>query len=364
MTRVGSYEDRFRKFFVLLLVFAVAAAFINMIHGFLTALFLAAVFSALLYPLQRHTTHWFGGHERLAAVAVVIIALIAIGIPLLSMLGLVTAEAVSVSSKVAPWIKEQLQGTSPFTGDLPGWVPFAEELEPYRRTILEKAGQAVSAAGKFLVGSIPNLTQVTIGIALDAFIMIYAMFFFLVEGPEWLARAKNYVPLRSEDRDMIVERGFTVTRAALKGILVIGLLQGILVGLAFWAAGIQGAAFWGAIVLILSAIPGLGAALVWVPAALYLFITGETGWGIAMTAWGVVVVGLVDNILRPIVVGRDAKLPDLLILVSTLGGIVMFGAAGILVGPILAAMLVIVLDIYHAAFAQVLPADDEPQKPA
>ncbi|HEX7030293.1 MAG TPA: AI-2E family transporter [Gammaproteobacteria bacterium] len=358
MARVGSFEDRFRKFFVLLLVFAVAAAFINMIHGFLTALFLAAVFSALLYPLQYRTTRWFGGRERLAAVVVVIVSLIAIGIPLLSMLGLVTAEAVNVSSKVMPWIKEQLQGGgSGLGGRLPDWVPFADELAPYRRTILEKLGQGVAAAGKFLVGSIPNLTQVTIAIALDAFIMIYAMFFFLVEGPEWLARAKNYVPLHAEDRDMIVARGFAVTRAALKGILVIGLLQGILVGLALWAAGIQGAAFWGAIVLILSAIPGLGAAVVWVPAALYLFIAGETGWGIAMTVWGAVVVGLVDNILRPIVVGRDAKLPDLLILVSTLGGIVMFGAAGILVGPILAAMLVIVLDIYHAAFAQVLPED-------
>src|SRR5690606_15977998 len=129
------------------------------------------------------------------------------------MLGLVTAEAVSVSTKVMPWIKEQVQGNgSALGGQLPDWVPFADELAPYRRTILEKLGQGVAAAGKFLVGTIPNLTQVTIAIALDAFIMIYAMFFFLVEGPEWLARAKNYVPLRTDDRDLIVERGYAVTR--------------------------------------------------------------------------------------------------------------------------------------------------------
>lgn len=358
MNHNGKFEERFRRFFVLLLLFAVAAVFFNMIRGFLTALFLAAVFAALVFPVHCWTVKRFGGRERLAAVVVVLVSLLAAGIPVLAMLGLVTAEAVQVSQRVMPWIKEQLQGNSPLVGGLPEWVPFAEEIAPYRRTILEKIGQGVSATGKFLVGSIPDVTQSTIGILLDAFIMIYAMFFFLVDGPEWLRRAKHYVPLQAEDRDMIVERGFTVTRAALKGILVIGLLQGILVGLGFWAAGIHGAAFWGAIVLILSAIPGLGAALVWAPAALYLFITGATGWGIAMIVWGVVIIGLVDNVLRPIVVGRQARLPDLLILVSTLGGIVMFGAAGILLGPILAAVLVIVLGIYHSAYATALPDDE------
>ncbi len=361
MSRANTiFEDRFRKFFVLLLLFAVVAVFLNMIQGFLVALFLAAVFTALIFPLQRWTAAKFGGRERLAAVVVELVFLLAVGVPVLLMLGMVTAEAVQISAKVMPWVKEQLQGNPALTGGLPDWLPFADELEPYRRTILEKIGAGVSAAGKFLVGTIPNVTQTTVGILLDAFIMIYAMFFFLVDGPEWLRKAKHYVPLHSDDRDLIVERGFLVTRAALKGILVIGLLQGILVGLAFWAAGIHGAAFWGAIVLILSAIPGLGAPLIWLPAAIYLFITGETGWAIAMVVWGVVVVGLVDNILRPIVVGRDAKLPDLLILVSTLGGIVMFGATGILLGPILAAVVVIVFDIYHSAFATVLP-DDSPQ---
>lgn len=358
MSRASVFEDRFRKFFVLLLLFTVVAAFLNMIQGFLVALFLAAVFTALVYPMQRWTTARLGGRPRVAAVIVELVFLLAVGIPVLAMLGMVTAEAVQISGKVMPWIKEQLQANAALSSSLPEWLPFADDLEPYRRTILEKIGTGVSAAGKFLVGSVPEVTQSTVGILLDAFIMIYAMFFFLVDGPEWLRKAKHYVPLHSEDRDLIVERGFVVTRAALKGILVIGLLQGILVGLAFWAAGIHGAAFWGAIVLILSAIPGLGAPLVWLPAAIYLFITGETGWGIAMVVWGVVVVGLVDNILRPVVVGRDAKLPDLLILVSTLGGIVMFGAIGILLGPILAAVVVIVFDIYHHAFATALPDDD------
>lgn len=358
MSRDGEFEDGFRKFFVLLLLFGVAAVFLNMIRGFLVALFLAAVIAALIHPLQRQVSRTFGGRERLAAVVVVIVFLLAVGVPMLALLGLVAAEAVQISAKVMPWIRDQFEAGSPLAAELPSWLPFSEELAPYRRTILENIGQGVSAVGKFLVGGIPDVTQGTIRILLDAFILVYALFFFLVEGRQWLVQAKNYVPLQNEDRDLIVERGFAVTRAALKGILVIGLLQGVLVGLAFWAAGIQGAAFWGAIVLILSAIPALGSGLVWGPAALYLFVSGEIGWGIAMLAWGIVIVGLVDNVLRPIVVGRDAKLPDLVVLISTLGGITVFGVAGILIGPIIAAILSIVLDIYHAAFARALPRSE------
>jgi len=356
MNERGVFEDRFRKFFVLFLLIVVAIAFLGMIRGFLVALFLAAMFSALIYSWQRALTRLFRGRDRLAAAATVILFMLAVGVPLLLMAGVVAAEAMQISAHVMPWIKEQLQDGA-VLGGLPEWLPFRDELAPYRRTMLEKAGQGVAAAGQFLVGSIPDVTQGTAAMLIDVFVLLYAMYFFLVYGPAWLERAKHYVPLREDDRDEIVERGYQVMRAALKGILVIGVLQGVLVGLAFWVAGLQGAFFWGAIALILSAIPGLGPPLVWIPAAIYLFVVGDTAMGIGMIVWGAGPVGLVDNVLRPKVVGRDAKLPDLLVLVSTLGGIVMFGAAGILIGPILAAILVIVLRIYHRAFATALPED-------
>lgn len=355
--RPGRFEDRFRKFFVLFLLIAVAAVFLNMVQNFLVALFLAAMFTALIYSWQRFFTHAFGGRSRLAAVVVVLLFVLAVGIPMLAMTGMVVAEAVQISGKVMPWIKDQLQNQQ-LLGPLPHWLPFREELAPYRLTLIEKTGQGVAAAGKFLVGNVPDVTQETMGVLINGFVMLYAMFFFLVHGPEWLHKAKHYVPLQEEDRDLVVKRGYDVTRAALKAILIIGVLQGVLIGLAFWAAGLQGAAFWGAIVLVLAAIPGLGPALVWGPAAIWLFATGEIAWGIGMLLWGAVIVGLVDNILRPMVVGRDTRMPDLLVLVSTLGGLLMFGIAGILIGPVLAAILVMLLDIYHGAFATALPDDD------
>lgn len=348
------FEDRFRKFFVLLLLVCVASVFFFMVRGFLVPLFLAAMFSALIFSWHRHITRFYRGREHFSAATVVILFMFAVGIPLLLVAGMVAAQAVQISADVTPWIREQLEEGA-VLGAFPEWLPFNEELAPYRRNILEKIGTGIAAMGQFLVGAIPDLTQGTMAFLIDVFVLLYAMYFFLIYGPDWLAHAKHYVPLREDDRDEIVERGYEVMRAALKGVMIIGVLQGVLVGLAFWVAGLQGAFFWGFIALILSAIPGLGPPFVWVPAAIYLLATGDTGWGIGMIIWGVGPVGLVDNILRPRVVGKDAKLPDLLVLVSTLGGILMFGVAGIIIGPILAAVLTLAFRIYHRAFATALP---------
>jgi predicted PurR-regulated permease PerM len=127
------------------------------------------------------------------------------------------------------------------------------------------------------------------------------------------------------------------------------------VGLSFAVAGLSGAVFWGTLVFVLSAIPGLGAPIVWVPAAIYLAVTGAFGAAIGLALWGALVVGLVDNILRPLIVGRDAKLPDVVVLVAILGGIITFGMIGLILGPIIAAVLDTLLGIYRRAFANQLP---------
>jgi len=357
VTEANSVPDRFRRLFILLLLLVVGATFVSMIRDFIIALVLAGVFSALLYPLHQKLCHYWHGRRVLTAVTILVAALLVIGLPVMAMLGVVVAEAVQVSEQIRPWVKELMTSDVPLTGRLPDWLPYAGALEPYREDIMNKIAEIGSAAGSWLVSNISAVTQSTLGFVLGVFIMIYAMFFFLIDGPRWLEAARAHLPLAAEDWELILNRGMAVTRASLKGILVIGALQGLLIGLALWAAGISGAAFWGTIVLILSAIPGLGAPIIWVPAAIYLFVTGEIAWGIGMVLWGAIVVGMVDNILRPIIVGRDAKLPDILILVATLGGIILFGAVGILLGPIVAAMLDTVLQIYRRAFRDCLPAD-------
>jgi predicted PurR-regulated permease PerM len=136
---------------------------------------------------------------------------------------------------------------------------------------------------------------------------------------------------------------------------VIGVAQGALAGAAFAVAGIKGAAFWATVMAVLSILPGIGIALVWVPAAIYLMVIGKTAAGIGLAIWCGLVAGTVDNLLRPRLVGRDTEMPDLLILLATLGGLVLFGAVGIVVGPIVAALFLTIWEIYGEFFKSVLP---------
>ena len=185
------------------------------------------------------------------------------------------------------------------------------------------------------------------------------MFFFLMRGADMLHASLKYLPLDHEDREEVIGRGIATAWATLKSILIIGLLQGVLIGLAFWVVGISGAVFWGAVVLVLAAIPALGTPLVWGPAAIYLFVNGQTVAAIGLIVWGALVIGLIDNILRPRLVGEEAKLPDLVVLVSILGGISVFGIVGIIAGPVLATVFFVVLDIYRHTFADALGGPNE-----
>jgi predicted PurR-regulated permease PerM len=163
------------------------------------------------------------------------------------------------------------------------------------------------------------------------------------------------MPLSHDDEMLLLERLTSVTRATIKGTLVIGIIQGALAGLGFWAAGIDGSAFWGTIMAVLSIVPGIGAALVWLPAVIYLYLTGQTLTATLLLAWCVAVVGTIDNILRPMLVGKDAKMPDLLILIGTLGGLFLFGPIGFIVGPIVCGLFLTILEIYGATFKDILP---------
>ena len=127
-------------------------------------------------------------------------------------------------------------------------------------------------------------------------------------------------------------------RATVKGTLIVGIVQGMLGGIMFSILGIQGAVFWGAVMIFFSILPAVGSALVWAPAAVVLAVKGAWIKAVVLTLFGVLVIGLIDNILRPLLVGRDTKMPDWLILLSTLGGLGVFGLSGFVIGPIIAAM--------------------------
>ena len=351
-----SKREQSGKLTVILLVVGISLLFLAMIRPFLLPLLLAGVFSGMSYPLFRFLTDKLGDRARLAAVLTLLAVLFVVIVPLSLFLGIVVSQALTVSETVSPWIEAQIR--SPEILDaLLAQVPQLEWLRPYQDQLVTKAGELAAGVGGFLVSSLASATRGTASFLLDLFVMLYAMFFFLISGPTLLARMLYYLPLPPGDEARMMDKFVSVTRATLKGSLVIGVVQGSLAGLGFMVAGIPSAAFWGTVMAVLSIIPAIGSGLVWVPAVIYLFATGDAGTALLLGIWCLAIVGTVDNFMRPWLIGKDTKMPDLLILLGTLGGLILFGATGFIIGPIVAALFVTAWDIYGRVFQNYLPGE-------
>lgn len=357
MERPNISATTFRTAFVLILVLAVTALFVAVTWPFLKPLLLGAMLAGLCRPLYSWVKRLVGGRRSLAATLTLVILFVLVAGPVSAFVGVVVAQAIHVSDQAIPWVQQHFGAAS--TLNAHDWLvqrfPALAPYVPEQTQILESLGRVAKSAGSFLVVGATQLTAGTASFLLDLFVMLYAMFFFFRDGPRIIEKIFYFMPLTSKDEGLLLERLSSVTRATIKGTLVIGIIQGTLAGLGFWAAGIDGAAFWGTVMTVLSVVPGIGAALIWVPAVIYLFISGQTLTATLLLAWCAAVVGTVDNLLRPALVGKDAKMPDLLILIGTLGGLFLFGPIGFIVGPIVCGLFLTVWDIYGTTFKAILP---------
>jgi predicted PurR-regulated permease PerM len=220
----------------------------------------------------------------------------------------------------------------------------------HRAALIDRTQAIVDQVETLVVDTLSRATQGTFAFLLYLFVMLYAIFYFLIHGPALLKLVSEHLPLAFKHQLEIAERGIAVTRATLRSVLIIGTIQGVLGGIAIALAGLEGAVFWGLGIAVASTIPVVGTALVLAPASAVLFIRGDVGAALVLAAFAAVVVGGIDNVLRPYLVGHSARLPDLLVLVSTLGGLAMFGATGIIVGPVLAGLFLTSLNIFIATF--------------
>ena len=346
-----------RTAFVLLLVAAVTALFLAVAWPFLKPLLLGALLAGLFHPLYRWITRLLGGRQSVGA-AVTLLVLLVLGLgPISIFLGIVVQQALTISDQAIPWLTQHLGAASTF--NVNEWVmqrfPALAKYMPSQEQLLEQVGTAAKTAGTFLVTFASRMTVTTASFLLNLFVMLYAMFFFFKDGHKILERIFYYLPLSDEDETSMLARFTSITRATIKGTLVIGIIQGALGGIAFRVAGIEGAALWGTIMTILSIIPGIGAPLVWVPVVIVLFVNGQYVTATLLLVWCGAVVATIDNFMRPVFVGRDAQMPDLLILIGTLGGLFLFGPIGFIVGPIICGLFLTVWDIYGTTFKAVLP---------
>jgi predicted PurR-regulated permease PerM len=233
---------------------------------------------------------------------------------------------------------------------LPAWVTHV--LDRFDLTnvaaVQERLSSGLLQASRFIASQAVNIGQSTFDFVVSLFVMLYVLFFWLRDGDLLARRIKDAIPLRADLQHDLFEKFTVVIRATVKGNIVVALAQGALGGLIFWILGVHAPLLWAVLMAALSLLPAVGAALIWLPVAIYFLATGAVWQGIILIAYGVLVIGLVDNFLRPILVGKDTQMPDYVVLVSTLGGLAIFGFNGFIIGPVIAAMFIASWDIFAA----------------
>ncbi|HEY8100218.1 MAG TPA: AI-2E family transporter [Burkholderiaceae bacterium] len=213
-------------------------------------------------------------------------------------------------------------------------------------TLKNILSSAATEGSQFIAARALDIGQTTAGFMFSAAIMLYLLFFLLRDGDVMTAKIKQAIPLDLEHKEQLLSTFVTAIRATIKGNIIVAAVQGALGGMMFWILGIQGALLWGVVMAVLALLPGIGAALLWMPVAIYFLVIGATWQGVALIVFGILIVGLVDNILRPILVGKKTQMPDYVVLFSTLGGIVIFGLNGFVIGPVIAALFITVWDLF------------------
>jgi predicted PurR-regulated permease PerM len=326
---------------------AVSLAFGRLLLPYSSAILWAVILAILFYPMQQGFARRLGGRSGTAAALSLVVCVLVVVVPALLLLGSLISEGNTLYVRIA-------RGDYDFAGFL---VRIEAGLPEWARTRLavfdlgslaewrSRFGDALSQGGRLMATTLLGLGQNAFDFVIGVGLMLYLLFFFFRDGLRLAALVRRAIPLSDEHAHGFLDKFAAVVRATIKGNIVIAGLQGGIGGVAFWAVGIEGAALWGVVIMLLSLLPAVGAVLVWTPAVAYLAANDRFGAAAALAVVAVLV-GLIDNVLRPILVGKDARLPDYLVLVSTIGGLSVFGVNGFVLGPVVAALFVAAWDVF------------------
>ena len=339
-----------RTTFLLLLV-GLTLALAVVVAPFIGAVFWGAVLALMFEPLYKWLLRKMPKRPTLAAIFTLAIILFIVILPL----ALVTA---SLVQEVAGVMQRFKAGEIDFgkyfdqiVAVLPSWATgVMDNLGLDNLAALQaKVTTAITQRSQVVATRAVDIGQEVLDLTISFSLAMYLLFFLLRDGPGVADRIEMAIPLAPEIKTRLLERFTIVIRATVKGNILVAAAQGALGGIAFWALGIHAPILWAVVMAFLSLLPAIGAALIWGPVSLYLLAIGQIWQGVALIAFGVFVIGLVDNVLRPVLVGKDTKLPDYVVLISTIGGISVFGLNGFVIGPVIAAMFVSAWSIFAAS---------------
>ena len=319
-----------------LLLTLITILFVSLIFNFAAPILWSIVVSIIFYPLYEKLL-LMTNKKSLSSMLSLILILLLVIMPSIAVLGLIGNELINFINSSENYSFEQYFQMIPnesAINQLIAWSGLSIN------DLIEKADDFLISASKMLYQSVSTISANVINFFVSLFIFVYLTFFFLRDGEKILQHCMDAFPMKNEDESYLLDQFQKTTRATIKGTVIVALAQGFLGYLTLLLIGINGALIWGAVMALLSIVPAVGTVLVWLPISLVLFLNGEIMDASLLIFSGVFIIGMIDNLLRPILIGKETKMPDYLILLTTIGGISIFGITGFIVGPIIASLFI------------------------
>jgi len=345
---MGNTKNSNIPFFII--IGLVTVLFLYLLKPFFFPIFWAAVIAGIFRPLYRRINGRLNRPGLSTAILFLIIVLI-IFLPALIIGTLVFRESLQLYETLKP-DAQNIDRNFRHIIDALADNPFVDLFSANRAFLVEKTVEVVRAITNYIFVHLKELTQNTIGLIVKMAIMLYTLFFFIRDGEKFLRMAMRLSNLGKGRESFLYERFIVTARSTLKVTLIIGGIQGILGGLIFIATNVEGALIWGLLMILTAIIPVLGCSIIWAPAGVLMLLTGHIWEGVLILAVGVLVISTVDNLLRPILIGKDVEMHPLLIFLSMLGGIVLFGFSGFVIGPIITSLFLSILQMYEEFYRQ------------
>lgn len=341
-----------------LVVYFFFAAFLFLLYqlyavfsGFLVPIVWAAILAMLFFPLYTLVLRWCGGRETLAALALTLFVTGGIVLPAISLSSVITREGISLYQRTSEYVSsgalnadiERLRGSR--LGRL------VRRLEGYEIDWNAAARSSIDTAGAIIVTQVTSAAKNVAVFLLDFTIMVFTLFFLFRDGDRMYRGLRDVIPMDPDHKDAIFAVLYQTLSAVTQGMVATALAQGVLTWVALWALGLPYTAFLGVVAGVLSLVPFVGAAGVWIPCTIYLAATGDFVRALILLVYGSVVISMVDNVLRPLLIGGQTRLPTLFLFFGILGGVQVYGVLGLFLGPVLLAIAMAFIRIYQEQFA-------------
>jgi len=339
-------------FFALLLVILYGVFLI--LSPFLTAIIWSAILAILVYPLYAWLVRQLRGRATLAGLIVIALIALLVVVPGVELAWFLSDEAVALAQSVRgllsgddlaqwtakPWVRQMLGW----------WDSLSFRLVDFKINWKDLALQAAQASSSILVAQVKGLAQNVLLFAVNFAIVLVTLFFLLRDGADFCVRLRRLLPMDREHQERLFQNIVNAVTAVVHGCLLVAMVQGFLAGLAFWLTGVPYSALWGVATAFAALIPLGGTTLVTIPASLYLILQGDNVKGVVLLVWCLGVVVTIDNVLKPFFIGSRIKMPTIFLLFGILGGLAVFGALGLILGPVLFALLTALLDLYSEEY--------------